>query len=61
MTVNGKAEAAKYVRDTVIALSHIAGAAGLDTLTYLLDMATLEANHILAKTSETLTSREAKL
>ena len=59
--MNGKAEAAKYVRDTVVALSHIASAAGLDTLTYLLDMATLEANQILAKTSESLTSREARL
>ena len=61
MRVNGKADAAKYVRDTVVALSHIASGAGLDTLTYLLDIATLEANHILTKTSERLTSREARL
>lgn len=61
MTVNDKAEPAKYVRDEVVALSHIANGARLDSLTHLLDMAALEANHILAEASESRTLQKARL
>jgi hypothetical protein len=61
MTVNDKAETAKYVRDEVVALSHIANGARLDGLTHLLDMAALEANRILAEASEGRILQKARL
>lgn len=59
MTVSDKAETAKYVRAMVVELSHIANEARLDSLAYLLDMAALDADHILAKASESRTLQES--
>jgi hypothetical protein len=46
MTVT-KAEAATFVRNAALELSKITGEFGFDTLTYLLEMAVLEADQTL--------------
>jgi hypothetical protein len=51
MTVS-EGEAVTYVRDTALALTRMTEAFGLDSLTYLLQMAALEADNVLNKTSE---------